>query len=126
MSGFDQNCPFCTRILRGEYTTSYGGAVAFEPLNPVTPGHLLVVPRQHATDASCDPAGAAAAMVLAAKIVRAMGFHDDHPESGPHANIITSIGEHASQTVWHTHLHVVPRRAGDGLALPWTGQAAQE
>lgn len=34
--------------------------------------------------------------------------------------IITSIGANATQTVRHTHLHVVPRRPGDGLALPWT------
>jgi histidine triad (HIT) family protein len=39
----------------------------------------------------------------------------------PPCNIITSAGSDATQTVFHLHLHVVPRRAGDGLALPWTG-----
>jgi histidine triad (HIT) family protein len=42
-------------------------------------------------------------------------------ETGP-CNIITSVGAEATQTVFHLHLHVVPRRFGDGLALPWTGQ----
>lgn len=36
--------------------------------------------------------------------------------------VITSIGADATQTVFHTHIHVVPRRPGDGLTLPWTGQ----
>lgn len=38
----------------------------------------------------------------------------------PAANIITSRGSAATQTVYHLHLHVVPRREGDGLGLPWT------
>ncbi|OHT47970.1 hypothetical protein BKG71_25700 [Mycobacteroides chelonae] len=38
------------------------------------------------------------------------------------ANVITSIGPDATQTVFHTHIHVVPRRENDGLHLPWTGQ----
>jgi diadenosine tetraphosphate (Ap4A) HIT family hydrolase len=42
--------------------------------------------------------------------------------NGLQANIITSIGPAASQTVMHTHLHIVPRTEGDGLHLPWTGQ----
>jgi histidine triad (HIT) family protein len=40
------------------------------------------------------------------------------------ANLITSVGSAATQTVFHLHVHVVPRRAGDGLALPWTSQKA--
>lgn len=38
------------------------------------------------------------------------------------ANLITSRGGAATQTVFHLHVHVVPREAGDGLALPWTPQ----
>jgi len=40
-----------------------------------------------------------------------------------HFNLITSSGQYATQTVHHLHIHYVPRRPGDGLTLPWTGQA---
>jgi histidine triad (HIT) family protein len=111
-------CPFCDRIRCGDCRSLPYDCVAFAPLYPVTPGHLLVVPRRHAADASRDPEGAANAMRAAAELLRDMDFHD-----GPalQANIITSIGPDATQTVLHTHLHIVPRVAGDGLHLPWTG-----
>ena len=40
----------------------------------------------------------------------------------PAANLITSKGREATQSVFHLHVHVVPRAAGDGLPLPWTPQ----
>jgi histidine triad (HIT) family protein len=109
-------CPFCEIVAGrapGVFAT-WRDAVAIEPLNPVTPGHLLVVPRQHVADAAENPQVAAVTMERAA----ALAIRYDA------ANIITSIGEAATQTVEHLHLHVVPRRPGDGLALPWTGQRA--
>lgn len=90
--------------------------VVFEPLNPVTPGHLLVVPKRHVDNAAEDPHLTGKVMLAAS--VMAGKF--------PSANIITSIGAAATQSVTHLHLHVVPRREGDGLALPWTGQKTQE
>lgn len=86
--------------------------MVFEPLNPVTEGHLLVVPEQHVEDASVDHALSGRAMVVAAEVAARY-------ES---ANIITSIGKPATQSVFHLHLHVVPRAEDDGLHLPWTGQ----
>lgn len=115
-------CVFCDRIERRDYVHEYGEAVLFAPLNPVVPGHMLAVPRRHAQSAAHDPEGAAAAMALAAHVVRDMTFQGDPPWDEPQANIITSIGEFATQNVQHTCLHVVPRAAGDGLTLPWTGQ----
>jgi histidine triad (HIT) family protein len=93
------------------------GFVMFEPLDPVTPGHLLVVPRRHANDAAAGPVMAAWAMLAAALV--SMQLRTLH---GLDSNIITSVGPNATQTIEHTHLHVVPRRPGDGLVLPWTGQ----
>ena len=106
-------CPLCTRIRNGMYDASRHGCVTFEPLNPVADGHRLVVPVRHAANASADPQPAALAMRFAAELVA---------ERRIQANIITSIGRDASQSVQHTHIHIVPRTAGDGLTLPWTGQ----
>jgi histidine triad (HIT) family protein len=108
------DCPFCNRIASGDYDSMFSNsyAVVFAPLNPVTPGHLLVVSRTHIHDAGQDPMTAGRVMELAATIAR----------GGGDANIITSIGEAATQTVRHLHLHLVPRIEGDGLTLPWTGQ----
>lgn len=105
-------CPFCTRIAAGDFTYTRDGCVVFEPLNPVTPGHLLVVPIDHAPDATQDP-NFGRASALAAFLIFA-----NHLE----ANIITSVGPAATQSISHTHVHIVPRRKGDGLHLPWTGQ----
>ena len=114
-------CPFCARIKAGEYDYSDPCAVAFEPLNPVTEGHLLVVPREHVTDAGSAPVTAGRTMEFAAMIAGPLEFAD-----WPGYNLITSAGSAATQTVRHLHLHLVPRREGDGLHLPWTGQQKQE
>jgi histidine triad (HIT) family protein len=106
-------CPFCARIQRGDWEAAYGHVVAFTPLNPVTPGHLLVVPCRHVPDAFHD--AVLTAQTMEAAVVIGAGRYDS-------CNVITSVGAPATQTVRHLHLHLVPRRKGDGLALPWTGQ----
>jgi len=110
------DCPFCDRIAAGEYDEEYDGIVDFEPLNPVTPGHRLVVPKIHVADALEDLAVSAEAMAYAANRAKAVGLSS--------CNLITSAGTDATQTVFHLHIHIVPRHEGDGLALPWTGQTA--
>jgi histidine triad (HIT) family protein len=91
-------------------------AIAIVPLDPVVDGHVIVLPREHITDAADDPWAAGDVMVLAGILAR------EHQA----ANIITSIGAAATQTVFHLHIHVVPRVEGDGLTLPWTGQQRGE
>ena len=104
---------FC-RIIAGEAPAEviYKGpcGVAFRPLGPVTPGHVLVVPLVHVEDFTTKPSVTAETANLAAHLARGMGS----------ANLITSAGTAATQTVKHLHFHIVPRRKGDGLALPWT------
>lgn len=114
-------CPFCDRIKAGEYETWPGvtdpGVVWFEPLNPVTPGHLLFVPVRHVPDALADPYLSGVVMEDASR------WALQHPGGGADGwNLTTSAGAAASQAVYHYHLHLVPRRAGDGLLLPWTLQ----
>jgi histidine triad (HIT) family protein len=112
------SCVFCQIVERG--TTDDGLAfrwesehsVVFEPLNPVTPGHWLVVPRRHVEDFAAYPGITALVYRDAADFVREFRI--------PQANLITSKGPDATQTVFHLHVHVVMRRTGDGLKLPWS------
>lgn len=110
-------CPFCKRVAAGEYDDELSippSVAVFEPLNPVTRGHLLVVPFQHVRDAAQEPHITAFVMEHAGRLLKNFDIQ---------ANIITSVGTDATQTVFHLHAHIVPRRPGDGLHLPWTGQA---
>ena len=107
------SCVFCRIVAGTEPATvvrRWPDAVAIVPRHPVTPGHTLVIPTVHVRDFTEDPDVSAAAMRRAGEL------------AAPPANLITSAGSEATQTVWHLHLHVVPRAAGDGLALPWSGQ----
>lgn len=109
-----EECPFCGRIERGEYDDFNRHCVSFEPLRPVTPGHRLVVPREHTASALTSPLLASQAFGFAAELARLMKLED--------FNLITSAGARATQTVFHLHVHVVPRFEGDDFKLPWTGQ----
>lgn len=106
-------CPFCA-VAAGDapatVLAAWPDAVAIEPLNPVTPGHVLVIPREHVKDFTQDPFVTAAVMRRAAQYAGTVGGE---------MNLITSRGEAATQSVFHLHAHLVPRRVGDGLALPW-------
>ena len=107
------NCVFC-QIVAGEVEARvvrrWPGVLAIVPRSPVVDGHLLVLPTAHVRDVGTDPSISAATMAAAAELAGEL----------PAANVITSRGAAATQSVWHLHLHVVPRKAGDCLPLPWT------
>lgn len=103
-------CPFCNYVGPSPVLHRWDDVYAIEPLNPVTPGHLLVIPFLHIETADEDPYVASLAFVRAVELVRAVG----------ECNLIQSNGPLATQTIRHLHVHVVPRREDDGLALPWT------
>jgi histidine triad (HIT) family protein len=107
------DCVFC-RIVDGEEPATIvwqdDRSLVIVPLNPVANGHVIALPRQHATDFTDRWLETANAMYAAFQY--ASGIGDDF-------NIITSKGRAATQSVFHLHVHVVPRREGDGLALPW-------
>lgn len=108
-------CPFCN--YRGPLVADYGDIIVFEPLHPVTDGHVLVVPKAHVPSALAAPKVAGLVMEVAAQ-------HANMTDIGA-CNLITSVGPQATQTVWHLHLHLVPRCDGDGLQLPWTQHEPQ-
>ena len=117
MLGFDPDCVFCERIRKHEYDSFNEHAVSFAPLNPVTEGHLLIVPRLHVHNAAEVPKITGKAFEYASYLGSWL------PEG---FNLITSAGKNATQTVFHLHIHLIPRFKDDGLALPWTGQDKKE
>lgn len=85
--------------------------LAFMDIAPGNPGHVLVVPAQHADDIVAVPAATAQRMILVAQcIARAIRRTELRAEG---FNFIMNAGRAAGQTVFHAHLHVVPRYAGD-------------
>jgi len=105
-----KECPFCNRELIKSKISFVDDCMVFEPLNPVTKGHLLVVPVRHVDDFTSNMEVTASVMETAARIAR---------DKGGSFNLITSKGIEATQTVFHMHVHLVPRREKDNLSLPW-------
>jgi histidine triad (HIT) family protein len=106
-------CVFC-EIIAGRAPATivreWPDALAIVPLGPVVDGHLLVIPKAHVPDFGHDPDVSADTMWRAALLAQ----KSDQP-----MNLITSRGREATQSVFHLHLHLVPRADNDGLALPW-------
>jgi histidine triad (HIT) family protein len=114
-----EDCLFCG-IIAGEIPAqivdSDEKTVAFMDINPATKGHALVVPRTHSADLmEISEEDLAATTIGAQRLAKRMrevlepdGF-----------NLINACGAAAWQTVFHFHIHVVPRYAGDPLELPW-------
>ena len=115
----DPDCLFC-KIVAGEIPSTKVDederTVAFMDINPATRGHLLVVPREHSRDllevgAEDLAACATAAQRLAQRVKDRLGADG--------VNLLNSCGETAWQTVFHFHVHVIPRYDDDPLRLPW-------
>jgi len=84
-------------------------------INPLTPGHLLVVTVEHYPDlASVPPATAAAVMQTAQDCAEALRSSPLAPDG---INLLYADGAAAGQEVFHSHLHVVPRFTGDGFGI---------
>ncbi|MEU9703050.1 HIT domain-containing protein [Streptomyces sp. NPDC047981] len=113
-------CPFC-EIVAGRapatIVSDWPEAMAIVPLGPVVPGHTLVIPKAHVADFTTNAETSAAVMHRAAELAAGIG----QP-----MNLITSRGREATQSVFHLHLHLVPRAENDGLALPWYSGRARK
>jgi histidine triad (HIT) family protein len=115
----DPDCIFC-KIIAGELPARIVDederTISFMDIAPATRGHALVIPRVHAIDLLSVgeedlQAVAAAAKRLAARASERLGAAG--------VNLINSCGAAAWQTVFHFHVHVIPRYKGDPLRLPW-------
>jgi histidine triad (HIT) family protein len=115
----DPDCIFC-KIVAGEVPSTRVDederTVAFMDVNPATRGHVLVVPREHATDLlEIGEADLAACAAMAQRVAARQS--DRLGADG--VNLLNSCGPAAWQTVFHFHVHVIPRYEGDPLRLPW-------
>ncbi|HEY8303126.1 MAG TPA: HIT family protein [Solirubrobacteraceae bacterium] len=113
------DCIFC-KIVAGQLPATIVDederTVAFMDLNPATRGHALVVPRVHAADLLSIEASELAAVACAAQ---RLAIHAKERLNADGVNVINSCGAAAWQTVFHFHLHVIPRYQGDPMRLPW-------
>ncbi|RRQ25192.1 HIT family protein [Rhodococcus sp. Eu-32] len=110
------NCVFCcivsgdapaTRVLETD------SVLAFLDIRPIARGHVLVVPKTHASDLDdLEPSLGASVFAAGQQLSRAMRRSDLRADG---ANLVVNDGKAAFQTVFHTHLHVVPRWTGDKL-----------
>jgi histidine triad (HIT) family protein len=116
----DPDCIFC-RIVAGELPATIVDSdertIAFMDIAPATRGHALVIPRAHSADLLSVAPEDLAAVALACKRLAA---RISERLSADGVNLVNSCGAVAWQTVFHFHVHVIPRYADDPLRLPWT------
>jgi histidine triad (HIT) family protein len=120
------DCIFC-KIVAGELPSETvqedEHTVAFMDINPWTRGHALVIPRNHSTDLLDVPEEdlsrtTAAAKRLAASMKERLGCDG--------INLLNACGSVAWQSVFHFHIHVIPRYEDDPLQLPTRPQEADQ
>lgn len=112
------NCVFC-EILTGRQEASMlyrdEQCAAFMDIQPVNPGHVLVVPNRHAPGlGELEPETGAAMFQLAQRLAAALRRSGLRCEG---VNLFLADGPAAGQDVFHVHLHVLPRFRGDGFGL---------
>ncbi|MCF2526616.1 HIT family protein [Yinghuangia soli] len=121
-----QNCAFCA-IASGAAPAAIvfeaEDSVGFLPLNPATFGHTLIIPRRHFRDLWEIPKDVMADLMKSALVV-AHGIRDALRPEG--MNIINSAGEVASQTIFHIHVHLVPRWQDDRMGRLWPPDEPQD
>lgn len=121
-----EDCIFC-KIVAGELPAEVvqedEHTIAFLDINPWTRGHALVIPRNHARDLLEITDDDLARTTAAAKRL-AERMHDKLGADG--VNLLNARGPAAWQTVFHFHMHVIPRYEGDPLKLPTRPQEADK
>jgi histidine triad (HIT) family protein len=115
----DPDCIFC-KIVAGEIPARIVDederTISFMDIAPATRGHALVIPRAHAVDLlSVEGEDLSAVALAAARLASRAKEH----LGADGVNLLNSSGAAAWQTVFHFHVHVIPRYGGDPLRLPW-------
>ena len=115
----DPDCIFC-KIVAGEIPALIVDederTIAFMDINPATRGHLLVIPREHSRDLlEVDSDDLVATANMAQTLARRIMDRLD----ADGVNLLNSCRAAAWQTVFHFHVHVIPRYDDDPMKLPW-------
>lgn len=112
-----ENCVFC-KIVKGEIKAEKvmesDNFIAFEDASPKTPGHTLVVPKRHFVTLLDIPNNLGSEMLDFTKKVAGKLMDE---KKGDGFNLIMNNLEVAGQVVMHTHIHLVPRKEGDGVNI---------
>jgi histidine triad (HIT) family protein len=120
----DPNCIFCKVIageISGEIVDSDDRTVTVMDINPATRGHVVVIPREHAADLlTVSEEDLAATMGAVRRITERM--QETIAPAG--FNVLNNMGRAAWQSIFHFHVHVIPRYADDPLQLPWLPEPA--
>jgi histidine triad (HIT) family protein len=120
----DPDCIFCKVIageISGEIVDSDDHTVTVMDINPATRGHVVVIPREHAADlADVSDEDMVATMHAVRRIVARM--RETLDPAG--FNILSNMGRAAWQSIFHFHVHVIPRYEDDPLQLPWLPEPA--
>jgi histidine triad (HIT) family protein len=118
------DCIFC-KIIAGQIpcTKVYEDAtcLVFMDINPISPGHTLVVPKKHYEAITEMPAEEAAALY---KPIPALAAAVKGALKAEALNVLQNNGRAAGQAVDHLHVHLIPRWAGDGLGFRWPAKKA--
>ena len=113
------DCIFC-KIVAGEIPCfklfEDDKTLAFMDINPVHPGHALVIPKAHAENIHAIDPEDLAAVARTAKIVASAIERAVAPEG---LTLLQANGPAAGQSVGHLHVHLVPRQMGDGVPMTW-------
>ena len=122
------SCVFCDIVTMDQYNQiqkvykadellNLCDVVIFEPLDPCVKGHLLFVPSEH-VDNIGDPQ--MVSPLVTASVYKAISLYlKEFPQQ---CNVVTNNGKDADQTVFHLHVHLLPRVEGDNVTLPWEWQ----
>ena len=109
----DKKIPSCV-VTEDEKT------IAFMDIMPARKGHVLVVPRRHSETMLDVPSDDLVAMT---KLVQRVSVALQEALEPPGLAVVQLNGAASGQTVFHIHFHVIPRRAGDGLAMKWSHES---
>ena len=119
----DPDCIFCkilTRELPATIVDEDERTIAFMDIAPATRGHALVIPRAHAPDLLSVGTEDLCAVAVATRRLAARARERLGADG---INLLNSCGAAAWQTVFHFHVHVIPRYHDDPLRLPWVPSA---
>jgi len=121
-----ENCIFC-KIVSGEFN-SYKvyedeHSLAFLDINPIAEYHTIVIPKAHYVNAFDIPADVLSHVMHAAKQVvdlyaKTLGLTN--------LQILHNAGRDAGQEVFHLHMHIIPRKAGDGIKINWVPRSVSK